>query len=531
MIDSNLETLADRAFKNGELYTAEQMYIKILASNPNNVNALYNLAYINVAKLDYEKAEILLDNALKLSANIKILRLLAYVKEKRYKLYDAIVMYEQLLELEPSESLFEVVGDLYIQLELYDNAVNITKDYVNKFPTIMAYRRLFLLYLNLGKIKELSILKDEIQSKFPNKGLAFNLLGMYTEYIEGNIVEAEKLYEKSAKLGVTIAVYDLAQCYKKQKKYLEAEKSCKKILNTYPRKNDVLNLLKDINFAEKKFRKGYKYYLERNLNDEFKFTDNKWDGKDYPDKKLLIISDNDNIEFIRHLRYLNSVKKKFRDVIISCISEQEEFLTYNKIKFINASQIKKEDYDYFVLLSELPYYLNSNFENIPQLTLKSDKIDLNSDKFKIGILWKSTGDSMKAINISSVDVTKYFNNLFELDNIDFYSFQKNDVFNVLSKYPQINDLSSKLNSIMDYANYVNSMDLIISIDSEVLHLGGILGKKTLALIPYDAQWYWFDDENKTDWYKSVELYRQHIGEDWTDVSKKVVEKVKVLAKK
>ena len=65
-----------------------------------------------------------------------------------------------------------------------------------------------------------------------------------------------------------------------------------------------------------------------------------------------------------------------------------------------------------------------------------------------------------------------------------------------------------------------------------MHLAGVLDKKAVGLIPFDFEWYWFDnDDESSDWYPSLELYRQKFGEDWTDVSNKVVKRVKALIKK
>ena len=113
----------------------------------------------------------------------------------------------------------------------------------------------------------------------------------------------------------------------------------------------------------------------------------------------------------------------------------------------------------------------------------------------------------------------------------FNFFQKNDIFNTIETYPQIKDLSLELNTLEDYAKYVNSMDLIISIDSEVLHLAGCLNIPAMAILPFDAEWYWFDNQNKTEWYPSIELFRQNLGEDWAGIINQIIEKVKVMANK
>ena len=528
MVNLGLEKIADDYFNERNLFEAEKLYMRVLAQDKTNRNALYKLAYINVGKLDYSTAEMLLDGALKIGADLKTLMLAAYVKEKVFKLYDAIVMYEKALEFEPSEGLYVIIGNLYIQLELYDNAIHIAEEYVQKFPTIMAYRRLFLIYLNLSKKQQLTELCEEIKQKFPNKGLAFNLLGMYKEFVDKDYAEAVKLYEKAVKLGVPTASFDLALCYKRMKKYDEAEKSCKKILDTYPRKNDVLNLLKDIYLREKKMRKGYKYYLERDLNKDIESLKNKWDGKE-SGGTVLVIADSIYPEVLRNLRYLKPLENKFKNVILACSPFAESLFSFNKIKTVSASDINTVKYDKYTLISELPYYLNMTFEQIPKFSLKSDKVDLG-DGFKIGLLWKPQGDSLKAVNEQTID-TKYFKDLFEIENVQFYSFQKNDIFNTIETYPQIKDLSLELNTLEDYAKYVNSMDLIISIDSEVLHLAGCLNIPAMAILPFDAEWYWFENQNKTEWYPSIELFRQHLGEDWTGIINQIIEKVKVMANK
>ena len=51
--------------------------------------------------------------ALKIGHDIDTLKKLAFVKEKLSQYYDSIVMYEQIIELEPNEIYFDVVQNLY----------------------------------------------------------------------------------------------------------------------------------------------------------------------------------------------------------------------------------------------------------------------------------------------------------------------------------------------------------------------------------------------------------------------------------
>lgn len=70
------------------------------------------------------------------------------------------------------------------------------------------------------------------------------------------------------------------------------------------------------------------------------------------------------------------------------------------------------------------------------------------------------------------------------------------------------------------AEYVAGLDLIISVDTAVLHLAGAMGKKTYGLVPYygDARWRkWQKDSYISDLYPSVRIFRQLKPGDWDSV--------------
>ena len=71
------------------------------------------------------------------------------------------------------------------------------------------------------------------------------------------------------------------------------------------------------------------------------------------------------------------------------------------------------------------------------------------------------------------------------------------------------------------AGLVESMDLIISIDSGVLHLCGALNKPTWLLLPFRPDFRWLLNRKDSPWYPSMKLYRQTKKNDWDNVIKKV----------
>jgi hypothetical protein len=61
------------------------------------------------------------------------------------------------------------------------------------------------------------------------------------------------------------------------------------------------------------------------------------------------------------------------------------------------------------------------------------------------------------------------------------------------------------------------MDLVISIDTSVVHLAGIMGKSTWSLIINNPDCRWLLDLNDSPWNPSVKLFRQTSRYDWSDV--------------
>ena len=66
-----------------------------------------------------------------------------------------------------------------------------------------------------------------------------------------------------------------------------------------------------------------------------------------------------------------------------------------------------------------------------------------------------------------------------------------------------------------------SVDVLVTIDSSIAHMAGALGVKSFLLLPYTAEWRWFNDNYSTPWYKSVRIFKQSSSLSWDDVINQV----------
>ncbi|MGO9673696.1 MAG: tetratricopeptide repeat protein [Methylocella sp.] len=72
-------------------------------------------------------------------------------------------------------------------------------------------------------------------------------------------------------------------------------------------------------------------------------------------------------------------------------------------------------------------------------------------------------------------------------------------------------------SFADTAAIIANLDLVIGVDSAVVHLAGALGKPAWILLAARADWRWLRERNDTPWYPQAKLYRQETLGDWDEV--------------
>ena len=67
------------------------------------------------------------------------------------------------------------------------------------------------------------------------------------------------------------------------------------------------------------------------------------------------------------------------------------------------------------------------------------------------------------------------------------------------------------------------MDLIISVDTSLVHLAGALGRPVWPLLTYLPDFRWLLDRVDSPWYPTARLFRQTERRDWGEVLTRVQE--------
>jgi ADP-heptose:LPS heptosyltransferase len=73
----------------------------------------------------------------------------------------------------------------------------------------------------------------------------------------------------------------------------------------------------------------------------------------------------------------------------------------------------------------------------------------------------------------------------------------------------------------DTAAIIESLDLVISVDTSVAHLAGALNRPVWVLSRYGSCWRWLRARQDSPWYPSMRLFRQRELGDWEPVIEEV----------
>ncbi len=167
---------------------------------------------------------------------------------------------------------------------------------------------------------------------------------------------------------------------------------------------------------------------------------------------------------------------------------------------------------------------------IPYLTPAPRSIDLGpppvaDPRLKVGIAWAGSpthqNDRHRSCRLAD------FAPLLTLPDVAFYSLQVGPQAAEL-KEPgswsgRLVDLGDQLADYACTAAAIGQLDLVIAVDTSVVHLAGALGRPAWAMISARSDWRWMLDREDTPWYPTLRIFRQSRLDDWSELFNRVAD--------
>ena len=260
----------------------------------------------------------------------------------------------------------------------------------------------------------------------------------------------------------------------------------------------------------------------------------QWQGERLDGKTLLLIGDQGFGDVIQFSRYIPWAREHSGAgaIAIGCGKEVGELIRQLAPR---ATIFQKWDdcppYAAYAALSGLPRLAKTRVETIPApipylqadpakiVTWRERLASLIPKGFKrVGLVWAGRPAHNNDRNRSTSLAT--YKPLFDLPGIAFVALQKGPATpqagGFFARAPLVN-LGAEIGDYGDTMAIMENLDVIVSVDTSVVHLAGALGRPVWVMIPRAPDWRWLLGRADTPWYPSMRLFRQTKPNSWEDV--------------
>lgn len=245
----------------------------------------------------------------------------------------------------------------------------------------------------------------------------------------------------------------------------------------------------------------------------------RWNGiESLAGKKVVVYCEQGYGDIIQFARYIPFLKKEGCEVVLHCPEALNRLFAEFGCEMIDRYNPHIPEHDYHIPSMSLPFDLGNPEVTFPYLHV-DEMMDLSEAQLpkgcvKIGIGWE--GNPEHSNNDERCCPLMHFKRLTEkLPNAKLFTLHP--VFHNSDYVLGAEDMElygATLDDFYDTAKLINAMDMVVTVDTSVLHLAGALNKKTFGLLSYQHDPRWDIDVN---WYPSIQLLRQRYEDDWDGI--------------
>lgn len=258
-----------------------------------------------------------------------------------------------------------------------------------------------------------------------------------------------------------------------------------------------------------------------------------WSGQDLAARTILVEAEQGYGDTIQFVRYASMLESRGAGVVVrvppalACLTRG-----FRGVHRVVSEGESPPPHDFRVQMPSLPHLFDTRFASIPGDTpyLRVDERRRAAwrDRLRahqginVGLAW--AGNPNHARDEYRSIAPNALAPLVRVRGARFISLQKGDPGTWGSDPPAglgLADFTRELQDFIDTAALIDALDLVISVDTAVLHLSGALGKPTWAMLMAPPDFRWMDTGTTTPWYPTMRLFREQRRDDWTDVIDRV----------
>ncbi|MDR3416917.1 MAG: tetratricopeptide repeat protein [Nevskia sp.] len=282
----------------------------------------------------------------------------------------------------------------------------------------------------------------------------------------------------------------------------------------------------------------YEWRLDDPKNRHKPKLDRRWDGGPLEGKRLLIRSEQGLGDALQFVRYAALCKARGATVIVACYPPLRSL--FENCDYIDEVVVDAPagGYDLQIEMMSLPYRFGTTLQDVPAavpyLKTNAEARRKWAPRFagvaapRIGLVWAGNPREHD-LAASRIDVRRsmkleQMKPLLEVEGARFYNLQfgaKAAELDECGLRGRLTDYMSEVEDYLDTAAIIENLDLVIAVDTSVVHAAGGLGKPVWVLSRHDACWRWLRNQERNPWYPSARVFGQTTAGDWAGVVERV----------
>ena len=292
---------------------------------------------------------------------------------------------------------------------------------------------------------------------------------------------------------------------------------------------------------------------------QYRFEQPRWDGADPAGKTVLLMNEQGLGDTLHFVRYAPLLADRGATVLVAAGPELRSVIeTVRGVARVVTERALRGEivtlgddvprWDCYAPLSSLPGLFKTTLETIPAdvpyVGVDEARVARfrkllaagrggggggDNANFKVGIVWAGTAghinDRARSASLAA------FAPLAAVPGVTFYSLQKGPPAAQASSPPPgmtLVALGDELHDFADTAALLESLDLLISVDTSVVHLAGARAKPVWTLLAAGPDWRWMLARSDSPWYPTMRLFRQPQPGAWRPVMEQVADELRAL---
>ncbi len=533
-------------FQAGHEEEAESSIEKAFLLNPDSVDTAYGYGAILIARKKYNKG-------------LAMMRLVVALQPDHAKAYHAIA--RALAQTGDQAGGLDALGK---SLKINPRDVDVLTDMGNMLK-------------DMGLLSEAALCHEHALSFKPDSHMVMNNLGV-VRFLSGDLDGAENLQraalavhpdfpealsnlasvlrlkgdletsisfcQKSLALRPDYpeALNNLGNSLKDARRFDEAVAAYEQALRLRPEDADFHMNLAMAKLSMGRFDEGWREYRwrwkSRQLSGALRdFGKPEWEGEPGEGRVILIHAEQGFGDTLQFCRYAPMVRERGFRVIMWVQKPLARLIkTLEGVEKVICDGDDIPDFDLHCPMMSLPFALRTTVETIPggipylwpdpaDVSGSRDRMaDLPEGGLKVGLVWagKSRSQSPDLIatdrerSLAPQDLAP----LLEVSGVRFFSLQKDG-----AQAPETFHLTDWMESCGDFADtaaLIMNLDLVIGVDTAVVHLAGALGKPFWMLNRFNSCWRWLDNGDGSPWYPgTLQIFSQKQMGNWDEVLTRV----------